>query len=290
MGTARLQIAHELIQAFLMLGFAETGQMGVKGRDGRTLVAEVDLDLTEILALFQEMRRVTMAQAMYVRGLPDSAGPQTEAEGALQSGPLDRFGGGGGALSAVTFGREEPLPMTMSLPLFSEQLEGALRQRDITVGIAFAGADVQEHALGIDVPDLEIQPFAQAQAARVDGAEANAMIEGFDLGQNLAHFLGGENDGQFELRIGPDQLDFGRPGLAEGFFPEKFDGANILSGSLARDFLLGFEMEEVEAQFLRSDQIRGLAIKLAEFADACPVAQDGAFGQREQTQIVEEAI
>ena len=64
MGAARLQIAHELIQAFLMLSFAEAGQMRIEGRDRRTLVAEVDLDLTEVLALLQQMGRVAVAQSI----------------------------------------------------------------------------------------------------------------------------------------------------------------------------------------------------------------------------------
>ena len=37
-----------------MLGLAETGQVGVEGGDGRALVAEVDLDLAEVLALFEQ--------------------------------------------------------------------------------------------------------------------------------------------------------------------------------------------------------------------------------------------
>jgi len=44
-----------------MLGFAQAGQVRVKGGDDRTLVAEVDLDLTEVLPLLQQMRRVGMA-------------------------------------------------------------------------------------------------------------------------------------------------------------------------------------------------------------------------------------
>jgi hypothetical protein len=84
----------------------------------------------------------------------------------------------------------------------------------VTILIAFAGADVQEHAWRIHVPDLEMQSFAQAQPTRVDRAQANAVIQGFDLGQDLAHFLGGEDDRQLELRIGPDQLDFSGPVLA----------------------------------------------------------------------------
>ena len=38
------------------------------------------------------------------------------------------------------------------------------------------------------------------------------------------------------------------------------------------------------------DEVGGLAVKLAEFADARPVAQDGALGDGQQAQIVEEAI
>jgi hypothetical protein len=41
---------------------------------------------------------------------------------------------------------------------------------------------------------------------------------------------------------------------------------------------------------LGGDQVRRFAVILAEFAHARPVAQDGAFGQGQQAQVVEEAI
>jgi hypothetical protein len=178
----------------------------------------------------------------------------------------------------------------MSLPLFAEQLQSALRQGDIAVAIAFARADVQEHALGIDVRNLEIQAFTQAQAAGVDGAQANAVIEGFDSLEDLAHFLGREHHRELEARISPDQLHFARPGLAESFFPEEFDRADALRGSLAGELFLRFEVEEVLAEFFRTDELRRLAEILAEFANAGPVAQDGAFGQWQQAQVLEEAV
>jgi hypothetical protein len=201
-----------------------------------------------------------------------AAGPQRQAKGPLQSRAPHRFGGGGSALAALTLAGEKPARVSMRLPLFSEQLESALRQGDIAIAIAFAGPDVQEHALGIHLRDLQVQAFTQTQAAGVDGAQANAVIEGFDLLENLAHLLGGENHRELELRIGPDQPHFARPGLAQSFLPEKFDRANILSGSLAGEFLLRFEVEEVLAEFFRSDEVRRLAEILAEFANAGPVA------------------
>ena len=51
-----------------MLGFAESGQVSVNSRHGRTLVAEVDLDLPEVLTLLQEMGGVGMAQTVNMSG------------------------------------------------------------------------------------------------------------------------------------------------------------------------------------------------------------------------------
>ena len=44
-----------------MLGLAEAGQVRVNDGGDRALVAEVDLDLAEVLALLQQMSRIRMA-------------------------------------------------------------------------------------------------------------------------------------------------------------------------------------------------------------------------------------
>ena len=49
-----------------MLSFAEAGQMRIEGRDRRTLVAEVDLDLAQVLTLLQQMGRVAVAQSILI--------------------------------------------------------------------------------------------------------------------------------------------------------------------------------------------------------------------------------
>ena len=50
--------------------------------------------------------------------------------------------------------------MAVGFPLFAQEQQGALGQGDVAVAIAFARADVQEHASGIDVGNLEAQAFA----------------------------------------------------------------------------------------------------------------------------------
>ncbi len=161
-----------------MLGLAEAGPVRRDGGDDRTFVAEVDLDLAQILAWLQQRRRVRMAQRMNRRRLGDAAGLEGETKGALQGGAAERFGGGGGALAAVAFGGAEQDGMPVRFPLLAQQQQRALGPRDVTILMALAPAEVQEPALGSDVANFEPQPFAQAQAAGVNGAEADAMIQG----------------------------------------------------------------------------------------------------------------
>ncbi len=62
MSGAGLEIAHEVIEAFWVLGVAETGPVGVEGGDGRAPMSEVGLDLAEVLAALQQVGRKTVAQ------------------------------------------------------------------------------------------------------------------------------------------------------------------------------------------------------------------------------------
>jgi len=220
----------------------------------------------------------------------DATGFERDAEGPLQRGATHRFGGGGSAQTAVTFGWEDQRRMAMSFPLLAQEQQRAFGQGDVTVLIAFAAADVQEHALRINVADLEAQPFPQAQAAGVNGGQADPMIQGGDGSQNAAHLGGREHDREFELGIGPNQFQFLGPETFESFFPEQFDGADGLSGGLAGDLFVGFEMNAILADFLGRDQIRSFAIELAELTNTGVVGLFGAKADGQQLEVIGEGF
>jgi len=92
------------------------------------------------------------------------------------------------------------------------------------------------------------------------------------------------------LGIGSDQLDFRGPDLFEGFFPEEFDRAESLGGSLAGDLLGGLEVDEILAQFLDGNQLGGFVVELGELADASQISRDGPCAKGHQEQIVVEVI
>lgn len=271
-----------------MLSFAETGEVGVDGSSHGTGVTEVDLDLSQVLTLFQEMRRVAVAQRMYMGGFLDAALEQGDAKSALQGGAVHGFGGGGAAQAALTLCGKEQARMFVSDPKLAQEDQGSLGKRDVTIAIAFAAANVEEHTLGIDVIDLQSQTFTQTQTTGVDGGQSDAMIQGLDEVEDAAGFGSGEDDGEFKVRIGTGQLHFGGPGSTESFFPEQFDGADGLGSGLAGDFLNVLEIDKVLAKFLCGNEVGGSVIMFAELAQAGPVGLLSARPEGEQGQIIGE--
>jgi hypothetical protein len=222
--------------------------------------------------------------------LVDATGLEGQAEGSLQSGAAHRLGGGGRALAGVAFGREKQGGMAMGFPLLAQVVERFYGQGHEAVTLALAGADMEEHPLRINVAHLQPQAFAQPQAAGIDGDQGHAMIKGVHALEDGAHLLGREHHRQFVVRIGPDQLDFGGPAAAQGFFPEELDGADGLGSGLAGHLFLALEEDEVLAELLGGDVLRGFSEVLGELADTGPVGLLGAVADRQEPEIIGEGF
>ena len=264
--------------------------MSVAGGDHGTGMAQVDLELAEVLALFQQMSGIAVPQAVNVGRFLNATGLEGQTEAALEGGAAHRFSGGRGALAAVAFGGEEQLRMAVGLPVRAQQVESALGQRDIAIAIAFATPDVQEPALAIDVLDLEVQALPQAQAARVNSGQGRAVIGLLDLREDQSNFHRREDDREFKLGIGADQLHLRGPGTAQGLFPKELDRADGLGRGLAGDLFLALEKDEILAEFLRGDLVGGFMEVIGELADAFPITLAGAVGDRNEPQVIGEGV
>ena len=180
--------------------------------------------------------------------------------------------------------------MSVGAPELAQQFEGALRQGHVTVAIAFAGPDVEEPALGVDVADFQLEGFAQTQAAGVNRGQSHPMVQGGDPGDNGAHLTRREDDGQLELGRGAGKLQLGGPNALERFLPEEFDRAQSLGGSLAGKAPLGLEINEILAELLGADPV-GRAVKVfGQVAHTGPVTLLAAGLERQEGQILGEAV
>lgn len=80
------------------------------------------------------------------------------------------------------------------------------------------------------------------------------------------------------------------PGALEGFFPEQFDGADGLGGSLAGKFLLALKVDAILAELLRGEVVGGLVVVFAELTQAGPVGFFGAGPDGQQLQVIGEGF
>ncbi len=180
--------------------------------------------------------------------------------------------------------------MPVAAPELAQQFERALGQGHVTVAVAFARPDVEEHPLGIDVADFQVDGFAQAQATGVDRCQGDPMVQRGNPGDNCAHLGGREDNWQLELGCGAHKLQFRRPGPLEGFLPEELDGTQSLRGGLAGQVPLGLEMDEILAEFLGADQV-GRALKvIGELAHTDPVDLLASGLERQQNQVIGKAV
>jgi len=253
-------------------------------------MAEVDLDLAQVLPLLQKMRGVGMAQRMHMGLLFDATLLQGQSKRPLQSRAAHRFVGRGRTLAAMPFGREEPEGVAMSFPKRAQMLQGAPWQGDVTVAIALASPDVQEHPSSIDVGDLQVQPFTQTQSAGVKGDEGDPLVQGANAGEDLANLLSREDYGQFEPRLSPHQFQFRRPNPAQTFLPKELDRAQGLGGGLAGNFLDALEMDEILTQLLGRDPLWSTLEMLRPLANTGQVSFLRSRGDRQKLQIFGEGV
>ena len=100
----------------------------------------------------------------------------------------------------------------------------------------------------VDVGDLQMGAFLQAQAAGVDGGQTDLVARQSDAAENLAHFRAAEDDGQFLFRRRAHDVEDG-PVSVERLLVEEPDAADGDGHGVAGVMFDVLEKEEVLAQF-----------------------------------------
>lgn len=110
----------------------------------------------------------------------------------------------------------------------AQELKGCLGQRYEAIPVAFGVAYMDAGARGVDVADLQPQPFAQTQAEAVEGKEEYAVAENTGGGKDAPGLFDGDDVRQ-ALTLGR----FDQAGRNPGFLQD----------------VLGVELQAVEVEF-----------------------------------------
>jgi hypothetical protein len=84
-------------------------------------------------------------------------------------------------------------------------LPGALWKREVTVLGPLTRSDVEAHARRVDVSDLQVGPFLEAQPTGGDGGETHAIARPCEVRQNGADRFETKDDGECLGAWGSDE-------------------------------------------------------------------------------------
>ena len=156
-----LEILHQIInhgaRARLRLG----GEVGVAGCGLGRRMPQIRLNDAQTHAGFQQVGGVGMAQAVDRDAFGDARLLLGEATGFLQRTDRNRRRGWLTLRPAGPAGRKQPDRMAVREPILAQQLQGTLGEGHIAVFIAFAAADMHEHASTVNVRHPELGAFGQ---------------------------------------------------------------------------------------------------------------------------------
>jgi len=119
------------------------------------------------------MRGPTKTQRMYGSALVEAALFERGTKGILDAALGHRLGGLGQVEVLPAFSWKQPHRIAMRAPVLKQQPERSLRQWHVAVFGAFAMTDVNHYPGTVEVGDLQMRPFLQAQTTGVDGGETD---------------------------------------------------------------------------------------------------------------------
>ncbi len=126
-------------------------------------MTEQRLNRRQIHAPLEQMSRAAVTQRMDGDAAANPAIVDCRLDRGLHAALVHRRGRRLHALRAPARVRKQQMRMTMGCPKPTQNVQGLLRKRHRAVLVAFTAADMHAPTRGIDVTDLQLQAFAQAQ-------------------------------------------------------------------------------------------------------------------------------
>jgi len=227
---------------------AGLSQMGVDGGSGGGRMSQVFLDDAQIDTTFKQMGGPGMSQGMDGGWFGDAAFVEGGLEGALDSACFH------GIDARLKRRWEEPNRIAMGDPILAQHFQDGFWQGNIAVFSAFPMADVQQEAVAVDVGDLQVQSFLQAQPTSIDRVQAGSVVLAAYAPQDTAHFGYAEHNWQFLLPGWAHQLE-GFPFPAQSILEEELDPAQGKRTGAACSMFFVLEEQKILTQFFFVDLV-----------------------------------
>ncbi len=107
----------------------------------------------------------------------------------------------------LAFGGKDPLFIAMSLVVLSEDLKRCLWQRDHSILGSLSTMNVDQHAIGVDIGDLEMESFLEPKSQGIDDEEEARHGRLFDQLEKCVDFTDRDDDWDLEFSACSHELE-----------------------------------------------------------------------------------
>jgi hypothetical protein len=183
-------------------------------------------------------------------------------------------------------GREQPGPGALALPVSAPQLEGPFGQGPLAVFAPWALVDPHQHALGVEVRDLEMGPFPETQATSLDHPQTPLGCRACDRGQQGADFLRTQHAGQCLAVPGPSEGEE-RPRALQGTRREEPDAIEVEAAGTLGDLLVIEQRQTGLAEVLFAEWVGSAPVVWRQVVDRGDRTRLGRGGEPAPRQVFE---
>ena len=254
------------------LGHLQGRNLGVADRGFDACMAQELLDDANVGAGFQQEGGKAVAQRVR-RG--------SFAQAASLYRPGQRPGHGLGRHWTIPSGVaswKEIIPArSCGPPVGFQGRKQAGTEHDVTIFAAFALANMQEHALTIDVFGLEVTGLGNTQACTEGDHQDGAVFDVGDVSQKELNLVETEDIGELARHLGPRQC-LSQLGLVAGDGVEKLEGSDVEVMACRRELAFTDDVEKELLYLALTELIRGATIVLGQMLDAAQILLLGGLG------------
>jgi hypothetical protein len=177
----------------------------------------------------------------------------------------------------------------MGDPIYSEDFQGTLRQGKEAVFGSLAAMNVNHHPLGVQVADLQVEPFFESQPECVGGPKEGGIVMLVGGGDYLLNFANGQHVGQRFL-FGHTQFlkDIPISGTSDAI--EKLQGAVGDFERPGRKLTIVDKVKQIVTDLLLGELIGWRVVVAGEFANFTEVAVVGSLGHALQLKVLAHAF
>lgn len=248
-------------------------------------MAQVFLDRFETDTGFEQVGGIRMPQGMRGDFLSKVELFDNLLDGALNGRDAHRCGCLASPLVVASIGRKQQYSMAVRLPVVSQSEQGRLRQWDVAILGTFAAMDVDHHPPAVDVSDLQVEPFLQAESQRVHGPKESGHPHGRAGIEDLLDLFSSDD---FRQRFDVLQFGFGErfPVSPASASEEELDAAEGNSQRAIGKLFFDFQMQQPAAKLFFGDFIgRGMTV-VSQLSHGSQVAMNGSLSPTGQVQII----